>query len=223
MFERVISLVGETNYQKIKNTTVLVVGLGGVGGYAVESLVRSGIGNLILIDHDCIDITNLNRQIISLHSNISKPKVEVCKERMLSINPECDIITHKLFLDATNISLIDKYHPDYIIDACDSVPTKKLLIDYSLTHNTKLISSMGTANKLDPTKLSVLDIRKTSYDPLAKILRKYVLDKHTNKKVMVVSSTEMPVRKDCLSSLIYVPATSGLLCSNYIIRDIIKK
>lgn len=223
MFERVISLVGETNYQKIKNTTVLVVGLGGVGGYAVESLVRSGIGNLILIDHDCIDITNLNRQIISLHSNISKPKVEVCKERMLSINPECDIITHKLFLDATNISLIDKYHPDYIIDACDSVPTKKLLIDYSLTHDTKLISSMGTANKLDPTKLSVLDIRKTSYDPLAKILRKYVLDKHTNKKVMVVSSTEMPVRKDCLSSLIYVPATSGLLCSNYIIRDIIKK
>lgn len=223
MFERVISLVGEANYQKIKNTTVLVVGLGGVGGYAVESLVRSGIGNLILIDHDCIDITNLNRQIISLHSNISKPKVEVCKERMLSINPECDIITHKLFLDATNISLIDKYHPDYIIDACDSVPTKKLLIDYSLTHNTKLISSMGTANKLDPTKLSVLDIRKTSYDPLAKILRKYVLDKHTNKKVMVVSSTEMPVRKDCLSSLIYVPATSGLLCSNYIIRDIIKK
>ena len=223
MFERVISLVGETNYQKIKNTTVLVVGLGGVGGYAVESLVRSGIGNLILIDHDCIDITNLNRQIISLQSNISKPKVEVCKERMLSINPECDIITHKLFLDATNISLIDKYHPDYIIDACDSVPTKKLLIDYSLTHDTKLISSMGTANKLDPTKLSVLDIRKTSYDPLAKILRKYVLDKHTNKKVMVVSSTEMPVRKDCLSSLIYVPATSGLLCSNYIIRDIIKK
>ena len=223
MFERVISLVGEANYQKIKNTTVLVVGLGGVGGYAVESLVRSGIGNLILIDHDCIDITNLNRQIISLQSNISKPKVEVCKGRILSINPECDIITHKLFLDPTNISLIDKYHPDYIIDACDSVPTKKLLIDYSLTHNTKLISSMGTANKLDPTKLSVLDIRKTSYDPLAKILRKYVLDKHTNKKVMVVSSTEMPVRKDCLSSLIYVPAASGLLCSNYIIRDIIKK
>lgn len=223
MFKRVISLVGESNYQKIKNTTVLVVGLGGVGGYAVESLVRSGISNLILIDHDCVDITNLNRQIISLQSNISKPKVEVCKERMLSINPECNIITHKLFLDATNISLIDKHTPDYIIDACDSVPTKKLLIDYSLTHNTKLISSMGTANKLDPTKLSVLDIRKTSYDPLAKILRKYVLDKHTNKKVMVVSSTEMPVRKDCLSSLIYVPATSGLLCSNYIIRDIIKK
>lgn len=223
MFERVISLVGEINYQKIKNTTVLVVGLGGVGGYAVESLVRSGIYHLVLIDHDCIDITNLNRQIISLHSNISKSKVEVCKERMLSINPECNIITHKLFLDATNISLIDKYHPDYIIDACDSVPTKKLLIDYSLTHDTKLISSMGTANKLDPTKLSVIDIRKTSYDPLAKILRKYVLDKHTNKKVMVVSSTEMPIRKDCLSSLVHVPATSGLLCSNYIIRDIIKK
>ena len=223
MFERVISLVGEINYQKIKNTTVLVVGLGGVGGYAVELLVRSGIYHLVLIDHDCIDITNLNRQIISLHSNISKSKVEVCKERMLSINPECDIIIHKLFLDATNISLIDKYHPDYIIDACDSVPTKKLLIDYSLTHDTKLISSMGTANKLDPTKLSVIDIRKTSYDPLAKILRKYVLDKHTNKKVMVVSSTEMPIRKDCLSSLVHVPATSGLLCSNYIIRDIIKK
>ena len=222
MFERVISLVGESNFKKIQKATVLVVGLGGVGGYAVESLVRSGIGNLILIDHDTVDITNLNRQIISLQENIGRDKVTVCKERMLSINHACSIITKKIFLDKNTINLLDNYHIDYIVDACDSVEAKKLLIDYSLDKNIKLIASMGTANKLDPTKLAVLDIRKTSYDPLAKILRKYVMDKHTNKKIMVVSTTESPIRKDCLSSLVYVPATSGLLCSNYIIRDILE-
>ena len=221
MFERVISLVGNDNYQKIKNTTVLVVGLGGVGGYAVESLVRSGVGTLILIDHDTIDITNLNRQVISLNSNIGKPKVEVALERCHEINPECHIITHQLFLDESNINLLTNYQIDYIIDACDSTKTKKLLIDYSLDNHIKLISSMGTANKIDPTKLAILDIRKTSYDPLAKILRKYVQDKKTNQKIMVVSSTEPPIRKDCLSSLVFVPATSGILCANYIIKDII--
>ena len=221
MFERVISFLGEDNLNKIKSKTVLLVGLGGVGGYAMESLIRSGIENIILIDYDKVDESNLNRQIITNRSNIGKDKVDVAKERILSINPECNVTTLNIFLDKDKINILDKYHIDYIIDACDSVEAKKLLIDYSLDKHIKLISSMGTANKIDPTKLAVIDIRKTSYDPLAKILRKYVIDKRINTKVMVVSSTETPIRKDILSSLVFVPGTAGILCANYVIKDII--
>ena len=126
-----------------------------------------------------------------------------------------------MFLDRNNYSILDNYQIDYIIDCCDSVDTKKLLIDYSLNKNIKLISSMGTANKIDPIKLTITDIRKTSFDPLAKILRKYVNDLKTNKKIMVVSSTEQPLKRENLSTLIFVPATAGLLCANYVIKDII--
>lgn len=221
MFERVVSLTGNDNFQKIQNATVLVVGLGGVGGYAVEALVRSGIENIIVIDHDVIDKSNLNRQIITNHQNIGMPKALVTLNRVKNINPNCNIYPHKIFLDENNIDLLDNYHIDYIIDACDTVKTKKLLIDYAINNKIKLISCMGTANKIDPTKLTITDIRKTCYDPLAKILRKYVNDLKTNQKISVVSSTEPPIRKDCLSSLIFVPATAGLLCANYVIREII--
>lgn len=221
MFERVIQFMGEDNLNKIKNKTILVVGLGGVGGYALETLVRSGISNLILIDFDKIDITNLNRQVITNQNNIGLYKVEVAKDRVLSINPECKVNIEKIFLNKDNINILDKYKIDYIVDACDSVEAKKLLIDYSIEKDIKLISSMGTANKIEPSKLEVLDIRKTSYDPLAKIIRKYVNDKKINKKIMVVSSTETPIRKDKLSSLVFVPAVAGILISNYIIKDII--
>ena len=221
MFERTISLVGIDNFNKIKEKTILVVGLGGVGGYATESLVRSGIHNLILIDHDNIDLTNLNRQIITTQNNIGSSKVDEFKKRILEINPKCNVITHKLFLNRENYHLLDEYQIDYIVDCCDSIEAKKLLIDYSIKKDIKLISSMGTANKIDPTKLTITDIRKTSYDPLAKILRKYVNDLKTNKKIMVVSSTEQPLIKEKLTTLIFVPATAGLLCGNYIIKDII--
>ena len=221
MFDRTISLIGEEKFKYIQSKTVLRVGLGGVGGYATESLVRSGIKNIILIDHDTIDITNINRQIISTNKNIGNVKAEEFKKRILDINPDCNVITHKLFLDRTNYNLLDNYKIDYIIDCCDSVDTKKLLIDYSLEKDIKLISSMGTANKLDPTKLQIVDIRKTSYDPLAKILRKYVNDKKINKKIIVVSSTEEPIKNKNLSTMIFVPATAGLLCSQYVIKDII--
>ena len=223
MFQRVVSFVGENNFNKIKNTTVLVVGVGGVGGYALEALVRSGVGKVIIFDYDKVDISNLNRQIITNKDNIGKNKVDVAYDRVKSINPQCDIVIHNTFLDKDSISILDNYKIDYIVDACDSVQAKKLLIDYSIEKDIKLIASMGTANKIDPSKLEIIDIRKTSYDPLAKILRKYVVDKKTNKKIMVVSTTEQPIRKDMLSSLIFVPATAGLLCANYIIRDIIKK
>ena len=222
MFDRTITLIGEENFNKIKQKTVLIVGIGGVGGYATESLVRSGIHNLILIDHDNIDTTNLNRQLITNTNNIGLAKVDEFKKRILEINPLCNVIIHKLFLDRNTCNILDNYQIDYIVDCCDSVEAKKLLIDYSINKNIKLISSMGTANKLDPTKLTITDIRKTSYDPLAKILRKYVNDLKTNKKIMVVSSTEPPIMKKELSTLVFVPATAGLLCGNYIIKDIIE-
>ena len=222
MYDRIISLIGNDNLNKIKNTTVLVVGLGGVGGYATEALVRSGIENIILIDYDKIDISNLNRQIITNNNNINNNKTEEMQKRIISINPECNVTFHNIFLNKDTINILDNYHIDYIIDACDTVNTKKLLIDYCTNKDIKLIASMGTANKLDPTKLTITDIRKTSYDPLAKILRKYVTTKKTNKKIMVISSTEEPIRKDILASMIFVPATAGILCANYIIKDIIK-
>ena len=221
MFTRVISLIGEENLTKISKKTVLVVGLGGVGGYAVEALVRSGVSNLILIDYDKIDISNLNRQIITNNNNIGLNKTDVMKDHILSINPECNVIVINTFLNKDTINLLTKYQIDYIVDACDSVQAKKLLIDYALDKDIKLIASMGTANKLDPEKLTITDIRKTAYDPLAKILRKYVLDKKTNKKIMVVSSTEVPIKKDVLASMMFVPATAGILCAKYIINDII--
>ena len=143
------------------------------------------------------------------------------KEHILSINKDCNVIVINTFLNNETISQLDNYQIDYIVDACDSVQAKKLLIDYALEKNIKLIASMGTANKLDPEKLAITDIRKTAYDPLAKILRKYVIDKKTNKKVMVVSTTEVPIKKDVLASMMFVPATAGILCAKYVVNDII--
>ncbi len=223
MFQRCIDLVGIDNFNKIKNTYVLVVGLGGVGGTTVEALIRSGISNIIIMDYDIIEDSNLNRQIITNRNNIGMKKVIECEKRIKSINSECNVIALNMFLDKDNISILDDYRIDYIIDCCDTINAKKLLIDYSIDKNIKLISSMGTANKLDPSKLEICDIRKTSYDPLAKIIRKYVLDKKTNKKIMVVSSIESPVRKDSLASMMIVPSTAGLLLASYVINDIIKE
>ena len=222
MFDRTISLVGEECFSKFKNTTVLVVGLGGVGGYSVEALVRSGIGNIILIDYDKIDITNLNRQIITNSKNVGFYKTEEFKKRILDINPLCNVIIENIFLNSDNMSLLNKYNIDYIIDACDSVNTKKKLIDYSLEHDIKLISCMGTAKKIDISKLKIMDIRKTSYDPLAKVIRKYVNSLKTNKKIMVVSSDEKPSLNKELASMIFVPPAAGLMCASYVIEDIKK-
>ena len=222
MFSRVIEFMGQDKFNLVKNKTVLIVGLGGVGGYALEALVRSGIGHVILVDYDTIEESNLNRQIISNEKHIGLYKVDEATARVHDINSSCVVDTLKVFLDKDTISMLDKYKFDYIVDACDSVMAKKLLIDYAFDHDIKLISSMGTAKKIDPTKLQVIDIRKTSYDPLAKIIRKYVIAKKTNKKVMVVSSTEVPIQSESLASLVFVPAVAGILCSKYIIDDIIK-
>ena len=222
MFERIINLIGEEKFSILQNKKILIVGCGGVGGYALETLVRSGINYIDIIDFDKIDISNLNRQIITNQSNIEKLKVEEAKSRCLSINTNININTYPIFLDKNNINEILSNNYDYIIDACDSVDTKLELIKQSINKNFKLISCMGTAKKIDPTKLSITTLDKTNYDPLAKVMRKKAKDLKINiKKIKVVSSTEQQIECDSLGTLMMVPATAGILCAKYVIEDII--
>ena len=223
MFERVISLVGESNFKKIQNTTVLVVGLGGVGGYALESIVRSGIQNLIIVDADTIESSNLNRQLISLQSNIGEKKVDAFEKRILDINPNAKIKKIDQYITEENINLLFEEKIDYLIDACDTVPTKKLIIKQCINKKIPMISCMGMGRKLDISKIKVQDIRKTSYDPIAKKIRRMINEEHIKEKVMVVSSTEQPVTntKKHISSNSFVPAVAGINCASYIIHLII--
>lgn len=224
-FSRTESLIGTLNLNKIKNSKVLVIGLGGVGGSAVETLARSGVENIILVDYDKVDITNINRQVIALHSTIGEYKTNVFESRIKDINPNCNVVKINKLIDSSNIDEIFEYDFDYIIDACDTIETKKLLIQKSHDKNIDLISSMGTAKKLDPTKLTITDIRKTSYDKLAKILRKWVIDEKINYKIKVVSSTEEVIKTEdnILASMSFVPNSAGILCAKYIIDKILSK
>ena len=223
MFDRIISLIGIEKFDIIQTKKVLVVGCGGVGGYALETLVRSGIINIDIVEFDKIDITNLNRQIITNNMNIGLPKIDEAKKRCLSINPNINIKTYNLFLDQNNILDILNNRYDYIIDACDSVNTKIELIKAYDKNNFKLISCMGTAKKIDATKLEITTLDKTNYDPLAKIIRKKVRELKITKKINVVSSTEQMLTCDNLGSFMMVPATAGILCAQYVINDIIKE
>lgn len=223
MFERLELLIGKDNVKKLNNTKVLVIGLGGVGGILTETLVRNGIENIIIIDNDTIDITNKNRQIIALDSSIGKKKTDVMKERLLDINSNCKVEIISDFIDKNNIDLLFKDPVDYVIDACDTVSTKILLIEECIKRNIKVISSMGMGKKTDLSKLKIMDIRKTSYDKLAKVVRKKLKDDGINEKVMVLSSDEEPIdTKENIGS--YSPLTSyaGLLIADYVIKDIIK-
>lgn len=222
MFDREIKLIGKDNLNKIQSKIVLLIGLGGVGGYSLETLIRAGIENIIIVDYDIIDITNLNRQILTTTKNISKLKTEVAKSRILDINPNCNITMINTKLTKDNINILFNNKIDYIIDACDSIDVKKELIIQSIKRKIKLITCCGTGNKLDPTKFSITDIRKTSYDPIAKILRKFVIDNKIKDKVMVVSSTEQPKKiEGKISSISYVPSIAGILLTSYVINDII--
>lgn len=223
MFDREIKLIGRDKLELIKSKTVLLIGLGGVGGYSLETLVRAGIEDLILVDYDIFDITNLNRQILATTKVIGKSKIEVARDRIMAINPNCRVKLIDLKLDEDNFDVIFNNKIDYVIDACDTISVKKKLILECLKRNIKLITSCGTGNKLDPTKFSITDVRKTSYDPIAKILRKFVVDNKIKDKVMVVSSTEAPKKIDGkISSISYVPSIVGILLTSYVINDIIK-
>lgn len=220
MFERLITLIGEDNVNKLKKANVLIVGLGGVGGYALETLVRSGIYNLTIVDGDIVELSNLNRQIISKRDVIGRPKALVAQARTLEINPDVNLKVINEFISEDNFSLLNIDSFDYVIDACDDLNLKLLLIKNADKY--KLISSMGTANKMDMTRFKITTIDKTSYDPLAKIIRKKIKEEKIRTKFKVVSSDEKVMKNGTkLGTIAYMPAVSGLLCASYVINDII--
>lgn len=220
MFERLITLIGEDNVNKLKKANVLIVGLGGVGGYALETLVRSGIYNLTIVDGDIVELSNLNRQIISKRDVIGNPKALVAQARTLEINPDVNLKVINQFISEDNFSLLNIDSFDYVIDACDDLNLKLLLIKNADKY--KLISSMGTANKMDMTRFKITTIDKTSYDPLAKIIRKKIKEEKIRTKFKVVSSDEKVMKNGTkLGTIAYMPAVSGLLCASYVINDII--
>ena len=224
-FSRLEKIIGIDNLNEINNKCVLVLGCGGVGGYVVESLVRSGIGRLILVDYDTVDISNINRQIIALDSTIGHLKVDVFEERIKDINNDCEVIKISNFINDDNFLDLFNYKIDFFVDACDTISTKKCVIRECLKRNINFISCMGTGNKFDPSKLEIVDIRDTLNDPLARIIRKFVKDEKIKKKVMLLASTELPVKtKDKIpGSTSFVPPAAGLMIASYIIRNIIGK
>ena len=223
-FERLKYLIGEENVESLADKCVLVIGLGGVGGYSVESLVRSGIGHLIIVDGDVVDETNLNRQIIATSSVIGKSKVDLFYSRIKDINPDCVVTQINKFINKDNIDELFCYDIDYLIDACDSLDTKFLIIKNCLEKNIPFISSMGTGNRMDPSKFSITTLDKTMNDPVAKILRKRVRDEHLKGKIKVLCSSEVPKKLgNKIGSNSFVPPSAGLLITSYVINDFINK
>lgn len=223
-FERLERIIGSDKVSLLSEKTVLILGCGGVGGYVCEALARSGIGTLILVDYDVVCESNINRQIVALKSTLGKKKTDVLKTRVKEINELCKVITIDEFINVDNFLDLFKYKVDYFVDACDTVTVKKLVIKECLKRNISFISCMGTGNKLDPSKLEITDIRKTVNDPLARILRKFVKDEKINKKVMVLSSKELPIKTGNRTpgSSAFVPSSAGLLIASYIVREFIK-
>ena len=237
-------LIGEEGIEKLQNSKVIVFGVGGVGSFATEALTRTGIGTIIIVDNDTVDISNLNRQIHATRETVDKVKVEVMKERMLLINPECNVITKKVFLTADNISEVIPDDVDYVIDAIDSVTSKLALAEYCYKNDIKIIASMGTGNKLDPSQFKVADIHKTNVCPLAKVMRNE-LRKRRVKKLKVVYSEELPIKpqsptveapkkvegeeitrlakRQSPGSMSFVPGVAGMILASQVVRDLIGK
>ena len=224
-YVRLEKVIGKDKVDDLGQKCVLVIGCGGVGGYVCEALARSNIGRLIIADFDVVDVTNINRQIIALESTIGQKKVDVLEKRLKDINPNLYVVKIDSFIGVDNIEVLFKDKLDYLVDACDSIKTKLALIDECLKRKIPFVSSMGTGNKLDPTKLDVVDIRKTVNDPLARIIRKYVKDKKIKDKVMVLSSTEVPVKtgERTPGSTVFVPGTAGLILASFVVRNLIKE
>ena len=221
MYDRIINLIGEEQFNKIKNTKILLVGVGGVGSFAYEALIRSGFQNITIIDKDKVEITNLNRQLVATLNTINLPKVEIAKDKALNINENIKITAYNEFLSVDNINTLDRNF-DYIIDACDTLNTKLELIRFAQDNNIKIISSMGVGNRIEASKIKISRLDKTNNDPLAKKLRKLVKDNHLNNKIPVVCSEEIPIKKGEVNSLITSPGIAGLLMVDFIINDIIK-
>lgn len=222
MFERTLKIIDMDLLDRIKKQNVLLVGVGGVGGYALESLVRLGFQNITIVDNDCVEESNLNRQIISTTKNIGQNKVDIAKERALSINPQCQITTFKFFLNEENIENIFTKKYDYILDACDTITTKCLLIEKSLETNSKILSCMGTGNRLNPSKVEITKLNKTYNDPLSKAMRSILKKKNISLNIPVVWSSEVPIstKEKVVGSIVLVPATAGLFMSYYVFNDL---
>lgn len=221
-FERTKNLIGEVALEKLANSRVAVFGIGGVGSYCSEALIRAGIGEIDLIDNDIINETNINRQIVALHSTIDQYKVDVMKARALDINPNIKINTYKTFFSDETINEFDFSKYDYVIDAIDSVKSKLLLIETVKNLNIPIISSMGTGNKLGPTKFQIADISKTSVCPLARIIR-VELKKRGIKNLKVLYSKEPPIKNNSRtpSSISFVPSVAGLIIASEVVKDLI--
>lgn len=236
-FVRTEMLLGTKSMEKLQNAHVAVFGVGGVGGYVVEALARSGVQKFDLIDNDTVALSNINRQIIATHSSVGKYKVDVMKERILDINPKALVNVHKCFFLPETSKDFDFAKYTYIVDAIDTVTAKLELIVRANEANVPIISSMGTGNKLDPTKLEVTDIYKTEVCPLARVMRNE-LKKRGIKKLKVVYSKEQPIKvkkkendqitsenvgriKDVPGSVAFVPSVAGLIIAGQVIGDII--
>lgn len=229
-FCRTELLVGEEGIDKLHNSKVIVFGIGGVGSFTVEALTRSGVGNLILVDNDTICISNLNRQIHAKQSTVGMIKVEAMKERVISINPNCNVEAKQVFVTADNVAEIIPSDVDYVVDAIDTVTSKLVLAEYCYKNNINIISSMGTGNKIDPTQFTVSDVFKTKVCPLAKVMR-YELRKRKVKKLKVVYSEEMPItpnkgravpsaKRQTPGSISFVPPVAGMIIAGEVIKSL---
>lgn len=224
-------IIGDEGIEKLKNSNVIIFGVGGVGSFAAEAIARAGVGSMTIVDFDDVDITNINRQLPALHSTVGKYKVEVMKDRILDINPNINIKAIKDIYnkETSEKLLIEDY--DYVIDAIDMVTSKIHLIETCKLKGLEIISSMGMGNKLDPTKIVVTDIYKTSMCPLAKVMRKELKDRKI-KKLKVVYSTEQPQelkqkimngKKITPGSISFVPSVGGLTIASVVINDLLNK
>ncbi|MFP4932052.1 tRNA threonylcarbamoyladenosine dehydratase [Staphylococcus coagulans] len=241
-FSRNELAIGQEGLDKLKQSTVAVLGVGGVGSFAAEALARTNIGHIILIDKDDVDITNVNRQIHALTTTIGKSKVALMEERIKLINPDCKVtLLHMFYTEETYEQLFNDYDIDYIVDASDTIIYKVHLMEQCLKRGIKIISSMGAANKTDPTQFEIADISKTHTDPIARVIRNKLKQKGIKKGIPVVFSGESPIviREDVKavvgdaqgknrkaqmppSSNAYVPSVVGLICASYVCNDILK-
>lgn len=229
-FSRMELLIGREAVDLLSKKKIAVFGLGGVGSYAVEALARCGVGSLTLVDHDTVDITNINRQLYALHSTLGELKTKVAKERVRDIDGNILVHTYDTFYNKDTAHMFDFSAYDYVVDAIDTVASKLLLIEQSKLSKTPIISSMGTGNKLDPTKFEVSDISKTSVCPLAKAVRRE-LRKRGIRKVKVLYSKEKPIRsrtqegegRPATGSVSFVPSVAGLMIAAEVVRDLIQK
>lgn len=224
-FSRSARLLGDAGIERLGRARVAVFGVGGVGGYAVEALARSGVGTLDLIDADTVSLSNINRQIIALHSTVGKYKVDAARERVLDINPDAAVNTYNIFFTEENRSLFDFSKYDFVIDAIDSVKSKCALIEAAVLAGAPIISSMGAGNKLDPTRFEISDISKTSVCPLARVMRRELRARGIN-HLTVVYSQEEPLRgarggeRRTPGSVAFVPSVAGLIIASEVVRQL---